>query len=148
MNAVAREFVHFGKERLWVDHHAVANDTHHCGMENARRNEPQHELRPVDVDGMARVVTALIARDDVETWSEQVDDLAFTFVAPLSPEHSEIHSQIKNSTLKRFGVTKRTNGALCVAANEHRIAPTEPHDASASRKNAIGFSFDNIRRAF
>ena len=45
----------------------------------------------VDVDGMAGVVSALIPRDDREMRREQIDDLAFAFVAPLRAEHCQVH---------------------------------------------------------
>ena len=63
------------------------------GMQNAGRNEPEHELRAVDVDGVSGVVSALIARDDIEAGCQQVDDFSLAFVAPLRAEHSEIHSR-------------------------------------------------------
>jgi hypothetical protein len=48
---------------------------------------------------MSGVVTALITSDDVETLGEQINDLAFTFVAPLGANHcdnfSHRFSQIK-----------------------------------------------------
>ena len=55
---------------------------------------------PFDVDGVAGVVSALIARDDVEARRQQIDDLSFAFVAPLRAEHSEIHNRRYDSTLE------------------------------------------------
>ncbi len=75
------------KQRLRIDHHAVADDADDAGMQNAGRDQPEDELRPVDVDGVAGVVAALIPRDDVEARRQQIDDLAFAFVAPLRAEH-------------------------------------------------------------
>ncbi len=40
-------------------------------------------LLAVDDDGVAGVVAAGVAGDDVELLGEDVDDLAFAFVAPL-----------------------------------------------------------------
>jgi len=34
------------------------------------------------------VVSALITADDGEMWCEEIDDLAFAFIAPLSTEHN------------------------------------------------------------
>jgi hypothetical protein len=41
---------------------------------------------------VAGVVPALIASDDLETLGEQIDDLAFTFVAPLGANHCDYFS--------------------------------------------------------
>jgi hypothetical protein len=38
---------------------------------------------------MAGVVTALIARDDVEVFGKQINDLAFSFVAPLGAYYDD-----------------------------------------------------------
>ena len=48
-------------------------------------------MRAVDVDGVAGVVAALIARDDREVRRQQVDDLALAFVAPLGAQHCDVH---------------------------------------------------------
>ena len=44
----------------------------------------------LDVDGVAGVVAALIARDGREVRREHVDDLALAFVAPLRAEHGDV----------------------------------------------------------
>jgi hypothetical protein len=36
---------------------------------------------------MARVVAALVPRNDVELLREQIDDLAFAFIAPLGADY-------------------------------------------------------------
>ena len=86
-----RQLVDLGEQRLRVDDDAVADDAGDAGMQNARRDQPQHEFRAVDVDRVAGVVAALIAGDDVELRRQQIDDFSFAFVAPLRAEHSEIH---------------------------------------------------------
>ncbi len=60
-------------------------------MQDARRDEPEDELRAVDVHGMPGVVSALVAGDDVEARRQQIDDLALAFIAPLSAEDTQIH---------------------------------------------------------
>ena len=57
------------------------------GAQNAARDELQDELLAADDDGVAGVVTAGVAGDDVELFAEDVDDLAFAFVAPLGAEN-------------------------------------------------------------
>ena len=50
----APELVDLGKERLRIDDHAVADDARHAGMQDARRDQVQDELLPLDVHGVAR----------------------------------------------------------------------------------------------
>ena len=82
-----RQLVHFGEQRPRVGHDAVADDAQDARMQDAGRNQAQDELGAAHIHGVSRVVTTLIARDDVEMWCEEIDDLAFSFVAPLRSEH-------------------------------------------------------------
>jgi hypothetical protein len=47
----------------------------------------QHERLIANLHGVSSVVTALIARDDVEMFGQEIDDLAFAFIAPLSADN-------------------------------------------------------------
>ena len=67
VDAGAGELVDFGEQRLRIDDHAVADDARDAGMQNAGRNQPQHELRAVDVHGVPGVVSALIPGDDAKS---------------------------------------------------------------------------------
>jgi hypothetical protein len=40
---------------------------------------------------MSGVVPSLIARDDVESRRQEIDDFPLAFVAPLSAQHRQIH---------------------------------------------------------
>ena len=91
VDPVAGKFVELGEQRLGVNDHAVADHADDVRMQNARRDQPQHEFRAVDVHGMAGVVPALVASHQIETRCQQVDDFAFAFVAPLRAKHGEIH---------------------------------------------------------
>src|SRR5262249_49937221 len=78
-------------------------------MQNARGDEPQDELRAVDVDGVPGVMTALKSRHDREVRRQQIDDLALAFVAPLRAENDEIqqssvlsHSRQSKSSVAVF----------------------------------------------
>jgi len=42
-------------------------------------------------DGMTGVVSTLVSRDAVEFFRQDVDDLTFSFVAPLHADDCEIH---------------------------------------------------------
>ena len=72
-----------GHERDRIDHHAVADDADFPAAQNSRRNEMENVGRAAVNDGVARVVTALAADDHIGLAREHVDDLAFSFVAPL-----------------------------------------------------------------
>ena len=67
VDAGARELVDLGEQRLRIDDHAVADDAGDAVVQDAGRQQPQHELPSVGVDGVAGVVSALIARDDRES---------------------------------------------------------------------------------
>ena len=53
-HAGARQLVHFLEQRLRIDHHAVADHARHAGVQDARRDEVQHELPAVHVHRVAR----------------------------------------------------------------------------------------------
>ncbi|MFT7304269.1 MAG: hypothetical protein ACI8UZ_003118, partial [Akkermansiaceae bacterium] len=42
-------------------------------------------------DGMAGIISALAAYDKVRFFGEKIDDLAFSFVAPLEAANDGIH---------------------------------------------------------
>ena len=109
-DAQARQLVHFLEQRLGIDHHAVADHARHAGVENARRDQVQHELLPVHVDGVPGVVPALIARHGREVRRQHVDDFSLAFVAPLRAEHCDIrlhHSVISYAKYEEIRVRDR-----------------------------------------
>src|SRR6185369_5311591 len=96
------EAIGFDEESLRIDDHAVAQHAGLTAMDDARRQQVQHKRLVADLDRMPGVVPALITRDDVEPLREQIDDLAFTFIAPLGADdcdyvsHKSPRSQINN----------------------------------------------------
>ena len=74
------------QQRRRIDHQAVADHGLLARAQNAARNQLQNELLLADEDRVAGVVAALIARHDVESLGEEIDDLAFALVAPLGAE--------------------------------------------------------------
>ena len=92
------QLVDLGEQRLRIDDHAVADDADDAVVQDAGRDQVQHELLAVHVHGVAGVVAALIARDDREVRRQQVDDLALAFVAPLRAENRDVHSLLLYST--------------------------------------------------
>ena len=83
VDAVPGQLVYLREQRLRVDDDAVTDDAGHARMQDPRGNQPQDELGPVHVDGVAGVVSALVAADDGKMWREEIDDLALAFVSPL-----------------------------------------------------------------
>src|SRR5262249_23993914 len=95
-DAVLRQLVDLAEQRLRIDDDAVADDAGDAGGQDAGRNPPQDELRAVHEDRVARVVSALVAADDREMRRQQIDDLAFAFIAPLRAEDHQIHKSHKS----------------------------------------------------
>ena len=147
-----RQLVDLGEQRLRIDHDAVADDAGDAGMQDAGRDQTEDELGAVHVDGVPGVVTALIARDDVEARRQQVDDFALAFVAPLRAKHSEIHNQVYDSTLKRSRAIASRRGRARDARLTIVDAPRCGHRTNARRASVVkeknfGFSIDNTRCA-
>ncbi|MNN36649.1 hypothetical protein D3C81_1505520 [compost metagenome] len=69
------------------DHHAVADQAQRIVTQDARRDQVQDGLLAVDDQGVAGIVAALEAHDRADFLSEQIDDLALAFIAPLGTKH-------------------------------------------------------------
>src|ERR1700752_1375998 len=69
-------------------------------MHNPRRQQVKHKRLIADLDRVSGVVPTLVARHDLETLSEQIDDLAFSFVAPLGANHCDYFSHRLNRSPK------------------------------------------------
>ena len=87
-----RELVDLGEQRLRIDDDAVADHAGDAVVEDAGRQQPQHELAAVGVHRVPGVVSALVARDDREMRRQQIDDLALAFITPLRAEHRDVHN--------------------------------------------------------
>ena len=75
--------VHLGEERDWIDHYAVADHARLSAPENSRRDHVQDVFGATMEHGVARIVPALAADDDVGFCREHIDDFPLPFVAPL-----------------------------------------------------------------
>ncbi len=69
------------------NHHAVADQAQRVVTQDARRDQVQDGLLAVDDQGVAGIVAALEAHDGADFLSEQIDDLALAFIAPLGTKH-------------------------------------------------------------
>ena len=83
VDAVRFKRSHLLNQRGQVHHHAVANYGLHARAQNAARDQLENKFLFTDVNGMAGIMPALVARDNVKVFGEKVDNLAFSFVAPL-----------------------------------------------------------------
>ena len=87
VDAGLRQLVDLREERRRIDDDAVADDAGDARMQDAGRQQPQHELAPVGVDGVTGVVAALIPGHDRKVRRQQIDDLALAFVSPLRSKY-------------------------------------------------------------
>ena len=83
VDAEVAELGDFLEEGDGVEDDSVADDASAVGAEDAAGDELQDKLLAVDDHGVAGVVAAGVAGDDVELFAEDVDDLALAFIAPL-----------------------------------------------------------------
>jgi hypothetical protein len=90
-DAGLRQLVDLGEQRLRIDDHPVADDAADAGVQDARGQQPEHELAPVRIHGVPGVVAALIARHNRKVRRQQVDDLSLAFVAPLRAQDCDVH---------------------------------------------------------
>ena len=73
----------FVAQMLQIHHHAVADDIDGGLPQDARGQQIQDELALFVDHGVAGVVAALVAADDVVALGEQVHHAALAFVAPV-----------------------------------------------------------------
>jgi len=90
LDAHLAKFFNLRPERARVDHHAITNNAGAFFVKDAGGNQVQDEFAPTYADGVARIVAALIASDDIKMWGQYVDDLAFAFVAPLGAHYYDV----------------------------------------------------------
>jgi hypothetical protein len=90
-NTLLTESGHFFDKSDGVKDNAVTDNAKFSGPENARGNEVQDVLLAIGNDGVTSVVATLTASDDVSVFSQEVNELTFTFVAPLGADNDGIH---------------------------------------------------------
>ena len=62
-------------------------------MQDARRNQSQNGLLAIDDQRVAGVVAALETNDAFNLLGQSVNDLAFSFIAPLSSNDDNISAK-------------------------------------------------------
>src|SRR5262245_31693870 len=85
-------------ERPRVDHHPVAHDAQDPGMQDPGGDQVEHQALASEDDGVARVVAAVVARDDLDARGQVVDDLPLPLVTPLRARNDDVrHVAAKRS---------------------------------------------------
>ena len=83
------ELIELADKRRRIDHHAVAEQVARRRVEDPRGDQVQLEVAmPID-DGVAGVVAALVAHDEVGVRGEIVDDAALALVTPLGADDGD-----------------------------------------------------------
>ncbi len=85
-NAIRLKHVNLFEHDLGVHHAAVANHRDAIRIHDAGGNQVQAVLLVAHDNGVPGVVTARIAHNAIELPGNQVDDFAFTLVAPLTSD--------------------------------------------------------------
>ncbi len=89
VDALPFEFADFFLQRGRRQHDAIADQAQHAFAQDAGRDQVQHRLLALDDERVAGVVAALETRDGADAFGQQIDDLAFAFVAPLRAENDD-----------------------------------------------------------
>ena len=90
VDALGFKFGDLVDQRARIEHDAVADDRQLARTHHAGRQQRQLVGGAVDDEGVAGIVTALEADDDVGLLGQPIDDLALAFVAPLGADHDNI----------------------------------------------------------
>ena len=89
------EAVDLPQEHLRIDDDAVADHIHDARVEDAARDQLEGIGLPIDHDGVAGVVAALVADDQRHLTREEVGELALALVPPLrSHDHRGGHERL------------------------------------------------------
>src|SRR6187200_622984 len=94
VDSLCLDLVDLFEKRFRIDDHSVPQYARFIGMNDSRRKQSKHECPIADVNAMSGVVTALVTRNDVEPFRQKVNDLAFSFVAPLGTYNYNDHNSL------------------------------------------------------
>jgi hypothetical protein len=78
-----------GHKRLRVEDNSITNHALRIGVKNSGWDLMKDKLLFVEYDRMPGIRTALISYDDVCIVGQNINDLALTFIAPLSTHHHQ-----------------------------------------------------------
>ena len=92
-----------------VDHHARTQHTDNVRVQDAGGQQVQDELALLGHNGMAGIVAALIARNDIGIFGQQVDDAALALIAPIDSSYCSQHNTsftfFSHTTLRYFWIS-------------------------------------------
>src|SRR5512135_1171309 len=77
------QFFYFADQGRGVEHDTVPDDTDLPRVKYSRRDKMENDLLLSHYNGMACISTTLIADDNIGEFAKQIDNLTFTFIAPL-----------------------------------------------------------------
>src|SRR5262249_29413219 len=89
------------EQHVRIDDHAVAEHAAPARVAHARGHEVRHELLALDDERVPGVRAAAVAHDGVRALGEQVDDLAFAFIAPLVADDDHDGHRASTSAVAR-----------------------------------------------
>jgi hypothetical protein len=85
LHAASRELFDLAEQLRRIDDHAVADDVD-LAVQDPGRDQVEDELLIAHLDRVAGIRATLVADDHVGSRRDQVDDLSFSFVAPLGAD--------------------------------------------------------------
>src|SRR5262249_13555850 len=95
LDAELAESLDFFNEADGIDADGVADAANLFLAQYSGRDEVEDILLAADVNGVAGVVAALSADNDVRLFSKDIDNFAFSFVAPLGTHQNRICHSFK-----------------------------------------------------
>ena len=130
-DALPAQALDLGDERVRIEHDAVADDRELARAHDARRQERELVGLGADDEGVAGVVAALEAHDDVGLVGQPVDDLALALVAPLGAnDHDVRHADPSREKPRReagaFGEPCRLSSAMVAARSRRGVGAAAP----------------------
>ncbi|RMN95057.1 hypothetical protein ALQ50_05526 [Pseudomonas coronafaciens pv. coronafaciens] len=89
-NAFLFQLDDFAQERVGGDHHTIADQALHAFAQHTGRDQVQYGLLTVDHQGVASIVATLITHYGGSMFGQQINDLAFALITPLSAQDYDI----------------------------------------------------------
>src|SRR5438477_594005 len=87
-NRMLLEIVKFGEQILWIDGGSSSHNADAGWIEDTARNQVQLKLSIIIDNGMAGIAAALEAHAQVAICTQQINEFAFPFIAPLCADNN------------------------------------------------------------
>ncbi len=118
-----------------VDDHAVADDVHRGGVQDAARHQPDGEVLVAHHDGVAGVVAALVAHHHVHLGGEDVGQLPLALVAPLGAhDHRAGHEHLLGRTASAEAPSHAAGGGRSIPKARPRRRPLRTAAGALARR--------------